>query len=286
MKVDGPVVEKWSLGYLIDTIYLRDAWMHRVDVTRATGAALVLTPDHDGRIVADVVAEWARRHGQPFTLHLTGPAGGTFTGGRPSDRRPGHRARRRRVLPHPRRTGPGRRPAHDDRAVLNEPGAGTAAAYARGMLTLRPLRLLALVSSLALVGGLAVAGATGATAASPSKKDTTLIVRDLPAQVRLVPGEKVKIILQTNLTTGYTWKADGGCCTRVRCAGREGLRRRLQGSHQHGRHGRRARHHDVDRHGPATGQDHASRSSRRRPVPQNTMNDETVGTLKLIVMPK
>lgn len=84
LKVDGPVVEKWTLGYLIDTIYLRDAWMHRVDVTRATGAALVLTRDHDGRIVADVVAEWARRHGQPFTLHLTGPAGGSFTGGRPS----------------------------------------------------------------------------------------------------------------------------------------------------------------------------------------------------------
>ena len=70
LKVDGPVVEKWTLGYLIDTIYLRDAWMHRIDVTRATGAVLVLTPDHDGRIVADVVAEWARRHGQPFTLRL------------------------------------------------------------------------------------------------------------------------------------------------------------------------------------------------------------------------
>jgi uncharacterized protein (TIGR03083 family) len=84
MKVDGPVVEKWSLGYLIDTIYLRDAWMHRVDVTRATGSALVLTPDHDGRIVADVVAEWARRHGQPFTLRLDGPAGGVFASHRPS----------------------------------------------------------------------------------------------------------------------------------------------------------------------------------------------------------
>ena len=34
----------------------------------------------NGRIVADVVAEWARRHGKPFTLELTGPAGGTFTG--------------------------------------------------------------------------------------------------------------------------------------------------------------------------------------------------------------
>lgn len=84
MKVDGPVVERWTLGYLIDTIYLRDAWMHRVDVTRATGASLVLTADHDGRIVADVVAEWARRHGQPFALILTGPAGGTFTGRRPT----------------------------------------------------------------------------------------------------------------------------------------------------------------------------------------------------------
>lgn len=80
MKVDGPVFERWSLGYLIDVIYLRDAWMHRVDVSRATGRPLVLTPDHDGRIVADVVAEWARRHGQPFTLVLTGPAGGSFTG--------------------------------------------------------------------------------------------------------------------------------------------------------------------------------------------------------------
>jgi uncharacterized protein (TIGR03083 family) len=88
MKVDGPVVERWSLGYLGDTIYLRDAWLHRVDVTRATGAALVLTADHDGRIVADVVAEWARRHGRPFTLRLDGPAGGAFTGGRPAEADP------------------------------------------------------------------------------------------------------------------------------------------------------------------------------------------------------
>jgi uncharacterized protein (TIGR03083 family) len=79
MKIDGPVVETWPLGYLVDTIYLRDLWMHRVDTARATEHELVLRPDHDGHIVADVVAEWARRHGRPFTLTLTGPAGGTFT---------------------------------------------------------------------------------------------------------------------------------------------------------------------------------------------------------------
>ena len=70
--------ETWRLGYLLDVIYTRDAWMHRVDIARATGHEMVLTPEHDGRIVADVVAEWARRHGQPFTLTLDGPAGGTL----------------------------------------------------------------------------------------------------------------------------------------------------------------------------------------------------------------
>lgn len=81
MAVDAPVVEKWSLGYLIDVIYLRDLWMHRVDTADATGRELVLTADHDGLIVADIVGEWARRHGQPFTLELAGPAGGSFTAG-------------------------------------------------------------------------------------------------------------------------------------------------------------------------------------------------------------
>jgi hypothetical protein len=32
-------------------------------------------------IVADVVAEWADRHGKDFELTLTGPAGGTWRAG-------------------------------------------------------------------------------------------------------------------------------------------------------------------------------------------------------------
>lgn len=79
LKIDGPVFEKWALGYLIDTIYLRDLWMHRIDTTQVTDHEMVLTAEHDGWIVADVVAEWARRHGKPFDLTLTGPAGGSFT---------------------------------------------------------------------------------------------------------------------------------------------------------------------------------------------------------------
>jgi uncharacterized protein (TIGR03083 family) len=78
LSVDGPVHETWELGYLIDIIYLRDLWMHRADAARALGLTLELTADHDGRIVADVVADWTHRHGKPFVLDLTGPAGGTY----------------------------------------------------------------------------------------------------------------------------------------------------------------------------------------------------------------
>jgi uncharacterized protein (TIGR03083 family) len=79
MKQDPPFdTESWKFGYLVDAIFTRDAWMHRLDIARATGHDMVLTPEHDGRLVADVVADWARRHGQPFTLTLTGPAGGRW----------------------------------------------------------------------------------------------------------------------------------------------------------------------------------------------------------------
>jgi uncharacterized protein (TIGR03083 family) len=79
MKVEvDSVMEKWRMSYLVDVILTRDTWMHRIDISRATGRPLVLTADHDGRIVADVVAEWGRRHGRPFTLQLGGTAGGCY----------------------------------------------------------------------------------------------------------------------------------------------------------------------------------------------------------------
>jgi uncharacterized protein (TIGR03083 family) len=77
----GGVNEWWSLGYLIDIVLTRDPWMHRSDIAKAIGRPMQLTAEHDGVIVADVVAEWAGRHQQPYTLHLTGPAGGTWSAG-------------------------------------------------------------------------------------------------------------------------------------------------------------------------------------------------------------
>ena len=78
LNIPPPIDGRISLAYMVDTIYTRDVWMHRVDLCRATGRDIELTPDHDGVLVADVVQEWARRHGQACTLDLSGPAGGTF----------------------------------------------------------------------------------------------------------------------------------------------------------------------------------------------------------------
>lgn len=78
--------ERWSFAYLMDVIYTRDTWMHRMDTARAADAEAVLTPEHDGRIVADVVADWARRHGKPFELVLAGPSGGSYRSGTSGER--------------------------------------------------------------------------------------------------------------------------------------------------------------------------------------------------------
>jgi uncharacterized protein (TIGR03083 family) len=75
------VDEMWRIGYLSDVILTRDVWMHRVDISRATGREMRLTRDHDGVLIDNVVSEWADRHGQPFTLHLDGPAGGSWARG-------------------------------------------------------------------------------------------------------------------------------------------------------------------------------------------------------------
>jgi uncharacterized protein (TIGR03083 family) len=77
----GPPVGWVGLWYLLDVGFTRDVWAHRIDLSGATGRSMDPTPQHDGRLVADLVGEWAEIHGQPFELVLTGPAGGSFSQG-------------------------------------------------------------------------------------------------------------------------------------------------------------------------------------------------------------
>jgi uncharacterized protein (TIGR03083 family) len=80
-KVENPLGGTLTMQQLVDVIYTRDEWLHRVDIARATDRPIELTHDHDGRIVADLVRDWAMAHGEPVTLELTGPAGGTYRQG-------------------------------------------------------------------------------------------------------------------------------------------------------------------------------------------------------------
>lgn len=77
----GPPHGSLNLGFLIDQIYNRDMFMHRVDICRATGRDMPVDAGHEGKIIAEIVGDWADNHGQPFDLVLDGPAGGAFRRG-------------------------------------------------------------------------------------------------------------------------------------------------------------------------------------------------------------
>jgi uncharacterized protein (TIGR03083 family) len=74
-------VGRQPLAYLFDTGFTRDVWAHRIDIAHALGTEPDHDAAHDGRLLADIVAEWGATHGQPFTLVLEGPAGGTYVQG-------------------------------------------------------------------------------------------------------------------------------------------------------------------------------------------------------------
>jgi len=83
VKVNGgiPGQPRWPVAYLLDAIYNRDLWMHRVDLARATGQPMVIG-DHDQQIVAQVIGDLARGWAAaPVALELTGRAGSSWAVG-------------------------------------------------------------------------------------------------------------------------------------------------------------------------------------------------------------
>ena len=77
----GPPIGWAPLKYLLDVGFTRDVWAHRIDIHTAIGRPMHLTADHDGRLVADIVVEWADIHGEAFKLVLEGAAGGKYSHG-------------------------------------------------------------------------------------------------------------------------------------------------------------------------------------------------------------
>lgn len=69
-----PMPGTMSLAYLVDVIYPRDQWMHRMDICRATGKTLVITPGHDERLLDLVMLDIATKLEGKFALivNITG----------------------------------------------------------------------------------------------------------------------------------------------------------------------------------------------------------------------
>ncbi|MGW7469484.1 maleylpyruvate isomerase family mycothiol-dependent enzyme [Streptomyces xantholiticus] len=74
---DGKELPEDTMEYLNSVLVARDTWMHRVDISDATGVPLVLD-EHDREIVHQVVLDLALDWtGPPCLLELSGPAGGS-----------------------------------------------------------------------------------------------------------------------------------------------------------------------------------------------------------------
>lgn len=69
-----PMPGMMSLAYLVDVIYPRDQWMHRMDICRATGKTLVITPGHDERLLDLVMCDITRKLSGKYALvvNITG----------------------------------------------------------------------------------------------------------------------------------------------------------------------------------------------------------------------
>jgi hypothetical protein len=86
VDLPAPYTKRLPLGWLTDVCYTRDTWMHRVDIAVATRRTVAVSAEHDGRLIADMVAEWATLYDFPFDLELTGPAGGRYRKGAGGER--------------------------------------------------------------------------------------------------------------------------------------------------------------------------------------------------------
>ncbi|WP_420628530.1 maleylpyruvate isomerase family mycothiol-dependent enzyme [Candidatus Leptofilum sp.] len=72
-----PVPGVGNFGYLMDIIYPRDQWMHRYDICAATGKKMVVTREHDGRLIDLVLLDIAKKlvkqlASRNIVLRLTG----------------------------------------------------------------------------------------------------------------------------------------------------------------------------------------------------------------------
>lgn len=77
---EGSLIGLTNVAYLANTIYTRDTFMHRIDISRATSTELRLGR-REKRLLEDVLVDWSRRTGAAARVNLEGPAGGSYVVG-------------------------------------------------------------------------------------------------------------------------------------------------------------------------------------------------------------
>src|SRR5687767_2442979 len=74
---EGSLIGFTNVAYLANTIFTRDTFMHRIDISRATSTELHLGR-REQRLMEDVLVDWSRRTGAAARINLEGPAGGYY----------------------------------------------------------------------------------------------------------------------------------------------------------------------------------------------------------------
>jgi uncharacterized protein (TIGR03083 family) len=75
---EGRELPEDSMEYLNNVVVARDLWMHRIDISDATGAELV-SDGHDREIMSQILLDLALNWtGRPCLLELSGPIGGHY----------------------------------------------------------------------------------------------------------------------------------------------------------------------------------------------------------------
>ncbi len=83
VRVPAPDYGMIPVDYLLHVVFPRDMWIHRLDITDATGRSFETKPEHDGVLIAHVVRDMERNvkkgvPGHAVRLTVDGPAGGTW----------------------------------------------------------------------------------------------------------------------------------------------------------------------------------------------------------------
>lgn len=90
VRVPAPGYGLIRVDYLLRVIFPRDMWIHRLDIAGATGRPFVMTPGHDGLLLAHALRDTERNvrkllPGYAVRLELDGPAGGAWRLGHGSE---------------------------------------------------------------------------------------------------------------------------------------------------------------------------------------------------------